>query len=119
MMMTEMRVRKAQVRPIVEATFPTYRGRTFRVEFVETVTFRNTNWSGGTRSFYQAVRMTDGESVELARGFTPWANPVEGRSVDLPEDIVVVEHVIFCGKDLGLRFLAHPSRSRLLEVDGG
>jgi len=112
----QFKVRKAQVKPLVEASFPKYRGRTFKVEFTETVTFWDTNWSGGSRNSYRAVRMTDGAVSSLPRNFAPWSNPVEGKEVEIPEDVVVVCHTIFCGKDLGLRFYAHPSRSRLLEA---
>lgn len=49
-----IKINKAQARAIVEATFPNYKGRKFSVEFAETITFCDTNWSGGTRNFYYA-----------------------------------------------------------------
>ena len=107
------KVRKDAVRPIVEATFPRYRGRTFKVGFTDTVSFHDTNWGGGSRNTYRAVRMDKGTVNDLP-SFAPWSNPVEGQTVDLPENVVVVEHSIFCGKDMGLRFYAHPNRSRML-----
>jgi hypothetical protein len=108
-----IKVTKAQVKPIVQATFPNYRGRSFRVEFTETVTFHDTNWGGGSRNTYTAVKMSCGQVAPFP-SFSPWDNPIEGKRTELPEDVVVVEHSIFCGQDLGLTFYAHPSRSRAL-----
>lgn len=113
-MQRRIRVRKAQIRPLVEATFPEYRGRTFTIEFTDTVGFYDTNWSGGTRSTYRVVQMVGGAVRALPQHFPPWDNPIEGQRVPLPEDVVVVEHAIFCGKDMGLHLYAHPSRNRLL-----
>jgi len=112
-MNARIKVRKAQVKPLVEATFPEYKGRSFLVEFTPTVTFYDTNWGGGTRNTYRAVRV-DGGTVGRFPGFSPWDNPIEGKTVELPEGMVVVVHAIFCGQDLGLRFYAHPSLNRLL-----
>jgi hypothetical protein len=115
--MDDIKVTKRAVKPIVDATFPDYRGRKFRVSFTKTVTFYDTNWGGGTRNTYRAVRMDGGQANELP-SFWPWANPVEGQTVELPADVVVVEHTIYCGQDLGLRFYAHPSRNLLLTAGG-
>ena len=32
----------------------------------------------------------------------PWVNPIEGKRVEVPEGVAVVEHSIFCGKDCGI-----------------
>jgi len=111
----KIKVSKSTVKPLVKATFPEYRGRTFQVEFTPTVTFHDTNWGGGTRNYYKAVRLEDGK-VGAFPNFAPWNNPIEGKRVELPEGVVVVEHAIFCGQDLGLRFYANPSMSRLLQA---
>jgi len=34
----------------------------------------------------------------------PWNNPVEGKEFEIPVGVVVVEHSMFCGKDMGLTF---------------
>lgn len=108
-----IKVRKAQVKALVDVTFPEYRGRSFQVEFTDTVTFYDTNWGGGTRNYYRAVRLDNGK-VGSFPSFAPWNNPIEGKRIELPENVVIVAHVIFCGQDLGLRFYAHPSLNRLL-----
>ena len=114
-MNTKIKVTKAQVKPIVAATFPEYSGRKYRVEFSETVCFYDLNWGGGTRNTYRAIKMSNAQVAQVPSG-SPWNNPIEGKTVDLPEDVVVVQHTIFCGQDLGLTMYAHPSRSRMLEA---
>ena len=101
-----VKINTAQARPIVAMTFPEYRGRKFRVEFTATMTFYDTNWDGGTKNTYAAVR-SDGKHERLPT-FSPWNNPVEGRKIDLPTDVLIVEHSHFCGTDCGITIYAHP-----------
>jgi hypothetical protein len=105
-----VKVTKAQVRPIVDEAFPNYSGRKFTIEFTAQVTFYDTNWSGGTRNKYVAVRADGGHLI--SKGYSapaPWANPVEGRTIDLPVDVLIVKHSMFCGTDVGITIYAHPS----------
>lgn len=109
-----MKVKKSDVRPILMASFPGYNGRKFQVEFTDAVWFSDTNWGGGSRTYYRFVNMDNGMNAALSVP-APWNNPYEGQRMELPENIVVVAHSIFCGQDMGITFYAHPSRSRMLE----
>lgn len=113
-MYNEIKVKKADVRDIVEVTFPEYRGRTFRVVVTDSITFSDTNWGGGSRSYYKFVRR--GGDVAALSVPAPWNNGFEGKRVEMKPDYLVVEHVIFCGKDCGIRIYAHPqAMPRLIE----
>ena len=101
-----IKLNTAQAKPFAKKAFPNYRGRKFKIVFTDHVTFYDTNWSGGTRNQYVALR-SDGKTALLTVG-APWVNPVEGKTIDLPEDIVIVEHTIFCGQDAGIRIYANP-----------
>lgn len=103
-----MKLNKAQVRDILKATFPEYRGRKFKVEFTPTVTFHDTNWGGGSKNTYVAIT-SYGRGVARLRVPAPWLNTIEGETKDLPPDVLIVMHTIFCGKDLGITIYAHPS----------
>src|SRR5947209_2352229 len=103
-------VTRKEVNQIVRGTFPSFKGRKIRVYTSETVTLSDLNWSGGTRSQYRAVTL-DGAAVgnvDRYNQVAPWANPVEGVTVPIPAGVVVVEHTIFCGKDMGLRIWTNP-----------
>ena len=106
-MTVTIKVKKSQVKPILAATFPGYKGRTITVEFKPTVTFWNTNWSGGSKNSYVAVS-SDGRSAKLNVP-APWVNIAEGQTVELPQYALIVEHSHFCGKDVGITIYAHPA----------
>ena len=101
-----MKIKKSQARDIIKATFPGYKGRKVKVEFAPTVTFYDTNWGGGSRNSYAAVG-SDGRTAHLGVP-APWANAVEGETVDVAENVLIVKHTIFCGKDLGITIYANP-----------
>lgn len=102
-----IKLKKAQVKDILTATFPGYTGRKFIVEFTESITFYNTNWSGGSRNEYAAIN-ANGHMATLNVP-APWVNPVEGKTIDLPPDVLIVRHTFFCGRDLGITIYAHVS----------
>jgi len=104
-----IKVRKADVAEVLARTFPSYRGRTFRIVTRERITFSNMHWGGGSRNEYRALRLSDGALGPIPAGSAPWASPTEGLAVDLPPGVVVAEHVTFCGKDLGIRFHVNPA----------
>ena len=106
-MNTATKITRKQAAPILSRSFPDYKGRTIRVEFTETMTFSDTNWGGGSRSYYEAIR-SDGKHERLPN-FSPWNNPAEGRRIPLTPDVLIVEHSIFCGKDCGITIYANPS----------
>jgi hypothetical protein len=89
------------IKQIAKIAFPKYEGRKFKADYSGEVTFRNTNWDGGTKSIYIAVRLDDSKSFD-AKIPAPWLNPYEGRTLEIPEGFAVVENIIFCGKNIGL-----------------
>lgn len=104
--MGTVKLTRKQAKPILEATFPEYRGRKIKVEFTDRVTFWDTNWGGGTRNYYKFVHVS-GKVATLAPA-APWMNVVEGHMVLIPEDVLVVMHSIFCGKDVGVTVYCNP-----------
>jgi len=101
-----IKLRKAQVRPIVDKVFPDYRGRKFKLEFTDAVVFSDLHWDGGSRNSYGFVR-ADGEMAFLPAS-SPWDCPFEGKKLPLPQNILVVQHTVVCGHDLGITIYAHP-----------
>ena len=103
-----IKINSKQAKPIVERTFPEYKGRKFIVEFCEKVTFHDTNCGGGTVNKYVFVGMNRELTFNAP---APWNNPVEGKTIDLPENLLIVEHSMFCGKDCGITIYAHPKNA--------
>jgi len=102
------KLRKADVPAALLAAFPQYKGRKFRLEVTERVSFYDLNASGGTWNRYALVSL-DGLGAAALPSESPFNPRVEGSTFALPPRFVVVEHSHFCGQDIGLRFHVHPS----------
>lgn len=94
-------------RKIAKLVFPDYRGRKFQFEFEPRLTFHDLNWDGGTKNEYAFVR-SDGATANFGPMPAPWANPLEGQTVDVPADVLIVMHKYFCGHDTGIKIIANP-----------
>lgn len=108
---TPIKARKADVAPLVAATFPTYKGRTFRVRAATEIRLDDLNWSGGTRSQYRACTLSGQPlgSADRYNAMAPWdRNQIEGQTLPIAPGAVVVEHTIFCGTDTGILIIIHP-----------
>lgn len=109
MQATTIKVSRHQVWGLVSKVYPEYTGRKFSVRFTDKVWLHDLHWSGGTRHEYAMVS-TSGESTRANYNLiAPWDNKDEGKQIDIPKHIAIVEHIIFCGKDLGIVINLHPS----------
>jgi hypothetical protein len=106
-MNNRMKLNSKQVKNILAVTYPDYRGRKFTIEFCDTIHFHDTNWAGGTRNYYTFLN-TEGHAVELPSP-APWVNPYEGLTVKIPDNILIIIHDYFCGKDCGIHIVANTS----------
>ena len=102
-----------------------YTGRKFQVEARERVHIVS-YWDGGTRSYWAVLTMglARGESAPdrhntiMVRGMPELRMVGEcggmgqpaGIDVEIDANTIVAEHVIFCGKDMGIRFYVNPAR---------
>ena len=105
----KVKLSKDQVRNILKATYPEYRGRTFRLQTQETYQMEN-YWSGGSRTYVKGL-VKDGESFKVLEPDGRASNPMNARAhaeFEIPKNVVMVEHVYFCGADLGIRLIVHP-----------
>lgn len=105
-----MYVTRDKIPTCVLRAFPDYRGPKFELRPAEKVRLYDLNWAGGTRNEYAAVHLDTREiaSAGCWNMVAPWNNPAEGAEFVLPPRVCVVQHAIFCGKDLGLRVHARP-----------
>jgi hypothetical protein len=104
-------VKPADVKHIINATFPQYRGRKVKVVASESVTLHDLNWGGGSRNQYSACTIAGEWTGNTSRfnACAPWVNHAEGASIPIPAGHIVVEHSIFCGRDCGLRLWVNPA----------
>ena len=105
-----IKLRKKDIREILNITFPGYNGRKFKA-CVEKKYYIENAWSGGTCVYFQALRQV-GTKIEK---FNPGlSNPLDrkseyGKEFTIPDDVLIVEHSYFCGHDLGIMFYYSPN----------
>ena len=104
-----MKVRKADIWGIVKQVMPEYTGRKFFLNVADKITFSNTNWCEGTRTYYAAVQLREGGRVQsFAAMPAPWANPIEGQTFSILPGVAVVTQSYFCGHDCGIAVYVNP-----------
>lgn len=106
----KMTTTKANIKHLLKATFPEYKGRKFYVNFCNQIGFHDLNWGGGTRVQYRACTI-NGESIQSRvdlNAAAPWNNPMEGVICAIPEGVVIASHGYFCGKECGVSFHVNP-----------
>jgi len=87
-----------------------YTGRKFQATATKSVTLSNAYWDGGTRSTYRLIRLSDGQIASIGNTNPPqFGGPVKRETVPVTQGFAVVEHSIFCGKDMGLTFHVNPA----------
>lgn len=105
-----IRTSSHEVKALGLRAFPDYRGRKFAIEVREYPLNCASYWDGGSRSYFRFVRLADNAVSQEVPAQSALDRPIAGAdSVTLPDGIVCVEHVIFCGKDLGLRIHVNPA----------
>jgi hypothetical protein len=98
--------RNSEIESIRRACFPGYKGRTFRVEPFHPMNCRS-YWDGGSRSYFCFLNLATGQTSAVPENGSPFVKAVPAVE-SLPENTVLVEEIIFCGKNLGLRIYGSP-----------
>lgn len=94
------------IQKIVRATFPNYRGKKFCISDSPPSRL-NSYWDGGSRDYYAFYHLDTGKTYGIGSNHPCFEanNPRELET--LPERIVVVEHSILQGKDMGITIYAN------------
>jgi len=109
--MNSISLASKEVKAIINATFDNYRKRTVLIKPTTTVRLSGLNWDGGSRTEYRACTIDGRPANRTANmsGPPPWANPFEGKSIEIPEGFIVVSGGHFCGKVSTLTLHVHPN----------
>jgi hypothetical protein len=98
-----------------------YEGKKFKAIVTDSITVPQDAgvWGGGSRETYRFVELSTGRSVPSpCQQAAPWDKQRQEFNSPLPVGIAMVEHSMFCGKDMGLTFYVHPdSAAKLLPAD--
>lgn len=132
-MSNQIKVKKADIRAILEATFPEYRGRKFSVRL--SVEYQMADyWDGGSRREVKAVTHIPSG---YAKPYEPWSSTVgwvstnhrikagipwditANAKIHILWDVLLVEHEIFMGGDMGITIWVHPCSAYLSKMFPG
>lgn len=109
----EFNKKDERVARLIKATFPGWKGRR-PVKVYSKLQYHLSDYhNGGSRDYAEFVNVRTGQHVNLDSlnyEHQSQGNPFNLRigNVELTPEIAVVENVIFCGKDLGIRIHLHP-----------
>ena len=125
-MMTTIHNVDEVVKRLAMRAFPEYRGRRFKLCILDdtgddkiSVSLYGGYWDGGSKSYYRFLRLDQtGKTLAMptAHPFFDRHNPkaVAQKNAFLVPGVALVEHSIFCGKDMGLTVTIHPRNAALL-----
>jgi len=102
-------LKPSEIRPIIDATFPEYRGpkASVRIQATAEYSAADLSWQDGSKTEVKALRNINGELIVADLNTISMTNTASFYGV-IPPDFMLVEHVIFCGKDLGIRCVVSP-----------
>ena len=91
---------------IIAASFPSYNGKKISLS-TEVPTCLNSYWQGGSKNSYAFVQLSTMKQFNVHTNH-PFFEPNQPRDLEaLPLGVVLVEHSIFCGKDMGITIYAN------------
>ena len=97
-----------EARRLFKQAFPGYSGQNFKIRGVDRAINMRSYWDGGSRNYYKVVAMGGTFDMPTQSAFD---SPVSGSDkFTIPAGIAVVEHSIFCGKDMGLTLIVPEER---------
>ena len=98
-----------EVRRIANAAFPGYSGRTYKEQALDGPMSLESCWSGGSRDSFVLLNLDTLKTLPIPENGTPYANGGRTYKLEqLPEGAALVQHTIFCGKDLGVTIHVAP-----------
>jgi len=93
----------------MQQCFPDYSGRKFRIEVTDREFEAVSYWSGGSKESYCFIN-TAGNCLRVPDQEHPYMQHYkDNRQVKLAPGLACVKHIYFCGHDMGLTLMLHPS----------
>lgn len=94
--------------PIYKTAFPDYNGRKFSVIVTEKSPRVLSYWEEGTRDYWCLIRLIDMKKIHIPQNGS-MCEPEILLPNGLEPGFAVVNHSIFCGKDMGLTLYINPA----------
>jgi len=97
------------IQRIVRATFPSYKGKKFKLS-TDVPSRLDSYWEGGSKSSFAFYELATGKQFSVATNH-PFFEKNNPRDLEaLPPGVVLVKHSIFQGKDMGITIYTNPEQ---------
>jgi hypothetical protein len=94
------------IRKIVNSTFPSYRGKKFKLS-TDVPSRLDSYWDEGSRDYFSFYELSTSKVLDVGSNH-PFFEAGKPRDLEsLPPGVVIVKHSIFCGKDMGITIYAN------------
>jgi len=106
-----------RVKQIIQDCFPNYKGRKIRLSD-HIPSQLNSWWDEGSRTYYTFYQPSTRKVFQVHSNHPLFeANqPRELHEEAIPEDVLLISHHIFCGKDAGIIIHVKPDQTKLLPL---
>lgn len=94
------------IQRIVRATFPSYRGKKFKIS-TDIPSRLSSYWDGGSKDSFSFYQLSTGKCVDLPTNHPLFESKNPSELKELPSGMVVVKHSYFRGKDMGITIYAN------------
>ncbi len=96
-----------EIKAMAAKAFPEYNGRKFKLDNSGRPVNMTSHWDGGSRDTFVVMELSTGKLKPIPQNGTMFDRVSVGDTV-VPPGFMIVEHTIFCGKDLGITFHVDP-----------
>jgi len=96
-----------EIKVMAQKAFPSYTGRTFKLDNSGRPISLVSHWSGGSRDYYVVLQLGSNDTKAIPQNGTMF-DTVNVEPISVPPGFLIVEHSIFCGKDMGITFHVNP-----------
>ena len=94
------------IKKIVTIAYPNYNGKKIAIsDFIPSNL--NSYWDGGSRDYFVFYHLDENKAIPVHSNH-PYFEATQPRLLgQLPDRVLLVQHTIFCGKDLGITIYAN------------
>lgn len=108
----------SEIQELARIAYPDYHGRHFRIEEFTGPMNLSSYWGDGSRNYYVIMNLVTKKAEPIPQGGSGHGD-TPYRMSSLPENIAVVEHTIYMGKDLGITFYVNKENLVKMLPDSG
>jgi hypothetical protein len=112
---TQEKARINFVKHLASLIYPDYKGRKFRIHEQETYHLEN-YWDGGSRTYSVAIDFKGNRVIMPSPETLNPYNKEAHLDFTIPPGIGILEHVFFCGKDLGICLVLGTGQTQLTDA---